>query len=137
MEDYSKWHDVALEGALFHTNRDIETAQQNLTELEAQLAAIRTELARRKLAAFWQANEGLRLAVGDALIVTGQAREEENVLPYRHRWLEGMIVKVQSINPVTGNVRFENEEGSSIGVPLDIARRMRLAYLQAYEEAQP
>lgn len=138
MEDYSKWHYVALDGALFHVNRDIETAQQKLAELEAQLAVIQAELARRKLEAFWQQNAGLRLAVGDAITITIEYITWYMSNP-THKlsgvW-EDEVFTITDLYPTDdGGVSICTNTVNLMYVPLDIARRMRLAYLQAHGEA--
>jgi hypothetical protein len=136
-----------------HTNEELEfdieqfekqlaRAQSEVTRLQRVLENAQAELARRKMEAFWQQNAGLRLAVGDALLVTDEAVAE--VSSKDRNWSKGGIslfskqqfltisgIAIHSYYPIS----LSYGEGSQTGMQLDIARRMRLAYLQAHGEA--
>jgi hypothetical protein len=127
-----------------HTNEELEfdieqfekqlaRAQSEVTRLQRVLENAQTELTRRKLEALWQRNaEGLRLAVGDNLLVT----EEYNNLQPNGWNFTGEIHEIVSLEPIGNDeLSITCERVYLAAVPLPIARRMREAYLQAHGEA--
>lgn len=129
-DELQTWEQTALERIQEHKN---ELAQQ-----ETSLAAIRTELARRQLEAFWARNPGLRLEFGDALF---------------NEHFPELTCKVNNVDEVTALVTVEVSETADTvsGYPpknklfpvktnlkpvtLELARRMREAWLQAHGKA--
>jgi hypothetical protein len=132
-----------------HTNEELEfdieqfekqlaRAQSEVTRLQRVLENAQAELARRKLEAFWQQNAGLRLAVGDAFVITDEYKQwylqQDRTNVFIARFNRVYVISRLLISN-DGLLQFDCE-GLWFGeIPLDIARRMRLAYLQAHGEA--
>ncbi len=142
MEDYGKYDNGQLKAYLRYTQIDIDAAQKRLQECEDKANSIQAELRRREIDAFFDANEGLRLAVGDKLLVTDDYIE----------WNEPSRLIVQSTKETIGTVytitklAFMKDaicidihtDKKWLGwIDLPIARRMRLAWLASVQEAQP
>lgn len=145
--NYKGATDEGLADLIQQWEKDRSRHMDMLNAIEADLANFRAELVRRKIAAFWQANEGLRLEVGDALLVTDEAYTYLYPVEQKH-YKVGQVVEFRyvQIEPEYTNsymhvdfrcINCGIEAGYSGSVPLDIARRMRLAWLQAHGEAQP
>lgn len=130
--NYKGATDEGLADLIQQWEKDRSRHMDMLNAIEADLANFRTELRHRKLAAFWQANEGLRLEVGDSVMITQEAVEKFG----GSNGSIGRVLRITELNLKNGivvSVGF----GVKASVPLDIARRMRFAYLQAHGEAQP
>lgn len=143
MDNYTKlWIDMdadELQTWECEVTRRLEDAKAEVTTQEQALAAIRTELARRKIAAFWRANEGLRLEVGDKITITIEyiAWYMSNPAHKLSGVWEDQIFTITDLYPTDGGGISIHTNGIHLMyVPLDIARRMRIAYLQAHGEAQ-
>lgn len=110
-------------------------------EWRESVVILQAELARRQLEALWVQYPGLRLEVGDKLLVT------EELFDYRERqggWPKrGGDIQVNTECKICSFVTYKDElyvdivlDGYVTGViPFPIARRMRQAWLQAHGEA--
>jgi len=110
-------HNAALfRNLIAETERRLETQRNNLKEIEADIAAAR-------LQAWYAANPGIELAVGDEFEVTDETYD-----------LFGQTVYIIEIIPSDldvnrWRVRVVNKKGVRMSVRIDDARRMREAWL--------
>lgn len=114
------------------SKRLLEIDRQKLQESEAKIAQLEADIAAARLQAWYRDNPGIELAVGDQLAVTDEFRENRRL--YGGLWLyEASGVVIESIYPnFEGGmwVRINpNDPGTSCGIPIDTARRMRQAWL--------
>jgi hypothetical protein len=115
----------------------LQNARNEVNNQEQSLKAIQAELKRRQIEAVWVANPGERLQVGDRLLITQEAHDNKigDISHFSNIWPLNSVVSVRDIS-TTGRISFTNENGSSTYIDLDIARRMRQAWLAQREEAQ-
>lgn len=129
--DPTNLNDEELARHIKMRSASLEVARKDMNRMEANLEACKAELRRRATAAFFDANEGLRLAVGDKLLVT-----EEAIAVYGgHDRDKGRVVIISSLSIEDDSLKV----GFALGVrwiDLPIARRMREAYLASVQEAQ-
>ena len=119
-----------LEKQLRDKVREVDAAQKALDALRDEEQALREAIGNRTIDVFWKQNEGLRLNVGDALLVT-----EEAVAVYGgHSRDIGNIVVIRGFEIKDGNILIDLNLGAR-RIELDIARRMREAYLREHGEA--
>lgn len=114
-----------------------------MAAIDADIANFQAELARRQLEAFWARNPGLRLEVGDRLLVTEEALQ--NMPPGNKRYYAvGQTViasepqydeQYSSYDLMRFHPVADDLHGYSSSVSLDVARRMSVAWLQLQEGA--
>lgn len=111
----------------------IANLQSEIDDCNKELREINAELRRRQIEAYWQKNKGMRLEVGDKLLVTEECNATFEYKKSRNRWIPGLVVTVEIIIPENGVVRFQHESiDETIGTSIPIARRMRQAWLDKY-----
>lgn len=134
--------DEQIASVIKQKRAQITTLSDQIAGLEDDITYYQAEQRRREIDAFWQENEGLRLEVGDKLLVTEDYIE----------WNEPSRLIVQSTKETIGTVytitklAFMKDaicidihtDKKWLGwIDLPIARRMRLAWLASVQEAQP
>ena len=106
------------------TQRQLELQEKNLKEVEDAIAAAR-------LQAWYAANPGVELRVGDQLAVTDEFMESSTLGAV---WWKGEDYPVEEIYFLHSEgfpsvLIYETDGGNPEYVPMDTARRMREAWL--------
>lgn len=116
--------DDQLRAAIKRNQHEIDGLEAQIEGLKGGITYYQAELRRREIDAFFDANEGLRLAVGDKLLGVedgiGYVGEETTITGFEFNHPTHIICT----------------DLYSLKLPLDIARRMREAYLASVQEAQ-
>jgi len=128
MSDIQKLEDFAayLRNAIEDEKALLALHEKNLKDTEATIAAAR-------LQAWYAANPGIELAVGDQLAVTDEFREDRRGNG-GHEIFEGAPLSVQSVHWAVDEylVQIGGTDGMTgwvCSIPIDTARRMREAWL--------
>ena len=133
MNDLTKLPDDELGSLLLDFKNKLALARESVKEETKSIQAIRAEIDQRAIEAFWANNPGLRLNVGDRLAVTDEFtafQKEWNPQPWRHPAFIDCFEKSSDGYRVRINDGKKTAGWTTGDIPIDIARRMREAWLR-------
>lgn len=130
MSDFKFYTDEDVKAAFRQAHSKRMELETEMLEWQEREKECQQELDRRQLEQFWQAHPGLRLEVGDKLLVTQSAVDAERTIKTSVHILElGDIAQVIDFDYEDNRVGIKCREWFR-RISLHITRHMRAAYLQ-------
>lgn len=137
-----KWTDYSEDALHVELAAAKEGVKQHLAiiaKFEAIAGDIETELERRRIAAFWKTQDGLRLEPDDKLLITQELIDyKQKVVRQGHSYTLGSVWHVYYVSDVNdvGIYKISPYAGPATGgIPIGIVQRMRAAFLAQENES--